>query len=111
MPYDGYHGLSADTAVYLRKTLMDESSGVDRPAAILVETVQGKGGINVGSSQWLRSIQAIAKDVGALLIVDDIQMGCGRTGDFLASNLQRCRQILSCCRNRLVGMVCHYQCC
>lgn len=84
MPYDGYFGPAVDTADYLRMTLMDESSGVDRPAAILVETVQGEGGINVASKQWLHSIHAIAKDVGALLIVDDIQMGCGRTGDFFS---------------------------
>lgn len=84
MPYDGYLGPAVDTADYLRKVLMDESSGIDRPAAILVETVQGEGGINVGSRDWLQSIQAIARDVGALLIVDDIQMGCGRTGEFFS---------------------------
>lgn len=63
---------------------MDESSGIDWPAAILVETVQGQGGINVAGKEWLQSIQIIARDVGALFIVDDIQMGCGRTGDFFS---------------------------
>lgn len=84
MPFDGYFGPSIDTADYMRGILADESSGVDRPAAILVETVQGEGGINVAGEQWLRSIQALAKDVGALFIVDDIQMGCGRTGKFFS---------------------------
>lgn len=84
MPYDGYLGPAVDTANYLRKVLMDESSGIDCPAAILVETVQGEGGINVAGSKWLESIQAIARDVGALFIVDDIQMGCGRTGEFFS---------------------------
>ncbi|WFU20609.1 diaminobutyrate--2-oxoglutarate transaminase [Bradyrhizobium sp. CB3481] len=84
MPYDGYLGSAVDTADYLKKVLMDESSGIDHPAAILVETVQGEGGINVASKEWLQSIQAIAKNVGALLIVDDIQMGCGRTGEFFS---------------------------
>lgn len=84
MPYDGYLGPAVDTADYLRNVLMDESSGVDRPAAILVETVQGEGGINVASKEWLQSIEAIAKSVGALFIVDDIQMGCGRTGEFFS---------------------------
>lgn len=84
MPFDGYFGPSIDTADYVRGILADESSGVDRPAAILVETVQGEGGINVAGEQWLRSIQALAKDVGALFIVDDIQMGCGRTGKFFS---------------------------
>lgn len=84
VPYDGYFGPDVDTAGYLRKVLIDESSGIDRPAAILVETVQGEGGINVACKEWLRSVQGIAKDVGALFIVDDIQMGCGRTGEFFS---------------------------
>lgn len=84
MPYDGYLGPSVDTAEYLRMVLTDESSGIDCPAAILVETVQGEGGINVARKEWLQSIQAIAKNVGALFIVDDIQMGCGRTGEFFS---------------------------
>src|SRR5690606_32096887 len=62
----------------------DPSSGLDAPAAILVETVQGEGGLNAASPEWLRSIDAIAKRHGALLIVDDIQAGCGRTGSFFS---------------------------
>lgn len=84
MPYDGYFGSAVDTADYVRKLLMDESSGFDSPAAILVETVQGEGGINVARKEWLQSIEAVAKDVGALFVVDDIQMGCGRTGEFFS---------------------------
>lgn len=84
MPYDGYLGPAVDTADYLRNVLMDGGSGIDSPAAILVETVQGEGGINVSSKEWLQSIQAIAREVGALFVVDDIQMGCGRTGDFFS---------------------------
>ncbi|MGY3361739.1 diaminobutyrate-2-oxoglutarate transaminase [Bradyrhizobium sp. GM0.4] len=84
MPYDGYLGSTVDTADYLRQVLTDESSGIDRPAAILVETVQGEGGINVARKEWLQSIQAIAREAGALFIVDDIQMGCGRTGEFFS---------------------------
>lgn len=84
MPYDGYLGSEVDTADYLRRVLIDEGSGIDCPAAILVETVQGEGGINVARKEWLQSIQAIAKNAGALFIVDDIQMGCGRTGEFFS---------------------------
>lgn len=83
-PYDGYLGPTVDTADYVRKLLLDKSSGIDAPAAILVETVQGEGGINVARREWLQSIQAIAKDAGALFIVDDVQMGCGRTGEFFS---------------------------
>ncbi len=84
MPYDGYFGQAVDTADQLRKALLDESSGLDLPAAILVETVQGEGGINVASADWLQSIQSIAREFGALLIIDDVQMGCGRTGQFFS---------------------------
>ncbi|MER9250047.1 diaminobutyrate--2-oxoglutarate transaminase [Mesorhizobium sp. M0590] len=84
MPYDGYLGSAVDTADYMRKVLLDNSSGTDSPAAILVETVQGEGGINVARKEWLQSVQATAKDTGALFIVDDVQMGCGRTGEFFS---------------------------
>ncbi|WP_245285311.1 diaminobutyrate--2-oxoglutarate transaminase [Bradyrhizobium sp. WSM3983] len=84
MPYDRYLGSAVDTADYLRKALLDESSGIDLPAAILVETVQAEGGINVAGREWLQSIQAIARSVGALFVVDDIQVGCGRTGEFFS---------------------------
>ncbi|WOH57571.1 diaminobutyrate--2-oxoglutarate transaminase [Bradyrhizobium sp. BWC-3-1] len=84
MPYDGYLGSSYSPADYVRKVVMDESSGTDLPAAILVETVQGEGGINVAGKEWLQSMQALAKEVGAIFIVDDIQMGCGRTGEFFS---------------------------
>lgn len=83
-PYDGYFGPDVNTADLLAQRLADPSSGLDAPAAILVETVQGEGGLNVASPQWLRQIADIAKAHGALLIVDDIQAGCGRTGGFFS---------------------------
>jgi len=84
MPYDGYLGEGIDTAEYLEKALSDPSSGVDLPAAVIVETVQGEGGINVARTNWLLSVQATCRKHGVLLIVDDIQMGCGRTGSFFS---------------------------
>ena len=84
MPYDDYFGPSVDTADYLEKMLSDPSSGVDAPAAVIVETVQGEGGLNVADYGWLRKITAIARRHGALLIVDDIQAGAGRTGSFFS---------------------------
>lgn len=83
-PYDGYHGPDVDTAQLLERRLSDPSSGLDAPAAILVETVQGEGGLNCASPAWLRKIAAIARRHGALMIVDDIQAGCGRTGGFFS---------------------------
>lgn len=82
--YDGYHGPSVDTAALLEQRLSDPSSGLDAPAAILVETIQGEGGLNTASADWLRTISDIAKRHGALLIIDDIQAGCGRAGRFFS---------------------------
>lgn len=84
MPYDGYLGDDIDTTSYLDKVLSDSSSGVDLPAAVLVETVQGEGGINVASPEWLRNLSAVCKKHDVLLILDDIQAGCGRTGTFFS---------------------------
>lgn len=84
VPFDGYFGDNVDTADQLEKMLDDPSSGIDAPAAILVETVQGEGGLNAASFKWLRKIQSIARLHGALLIVDDIQAGIGRTGQFFS---------------------------
>lgn len=84
MPFDGYLGDDVDTLDYLAAVLADPSSGIDAPAAFVVETVQGEGGINVASRGWLQRLHAIAREHDALLIVDDIQMGCGRTGPFFS---------------------------
>jgi diaminobutyrate-2-oxoglutarate transaminase len=82
--YDDYYGAGVDTAALLDQRLSDPSSGLDAPAAILVETVQGEGGLHVASPEWLRSIASVAKRHGALLIVDDIQAGCGRVDGFFS---------------------------
>jgi len=84
MPYDGYLGDGFDTTMYLDKVLSDASSGVDKPAAVIVETVQGEGGINAASFEWLRSLQDVCRRHDVLLIIDDIQAGCGRTGTFFS---------------------------
>jgi diaminobutyrate-2-oxoglutarate transaminase len=84
MPFDGYLGDGIDTTAYLDKVLSDSSSGIDAPAAVLVETVQGEGGINAASFEWLRNLEAVCRKHDMLLIVDDIQAGCGRTGTFFS---------------------------
>ncbi|MBG7610437.1 MAG: diaminobutyrate--2-oxoglutarate transaminase [Anaerolineae bacterium] len=84
MPYDGYLGDDVDTTAYLEKVLSDSSSGIDLPAAVIVETVQGEGGINAASFEWLRNLEAICRKHEILLIVDDIQAGCGRTGTYFS---------------------------
>lgn len=84
MPYDGYLGDHIDTTVYLDKVLTDSSSGIDKPAAVIVETVQGEGGINAASFDWLRNLEKVCRKHDVLLIVDDIQAGCGRTGTYFS---------------------------
>ncbi|UWN50897.1 Diaminobutyrate--2-oxoglutarate transaminase [Alcanivorax sp. ALC70] len=84
MPYDGYLGDAFDTTQYLDKVLCDSSSGIDHPAAVIVETVQGEGGINAASFEWLRNLEHVCRKHDMLLILDDIQAGCGRTGTFFS---------------------------
>lgn len=79
-PYDG----TFDSLAYLRWMLEDDHSGVDKPAAIILETVQAEGGINVASVEWLRGVRALCDEHDILMIVDDIQVGNGRAGTFFS---------------------------
>lgn len=84
IPYDGYFGPDVDTMAYFERMLEDRSSGMDTPAAVIVETVQGEGGVNVATLRWLQELQRLCRRHDMLLIVDDIQVGCGRTGTFFS---------------------------
>ena len=84
LPYEGYFGESSESLGLLERLIDDPSSGIDHPAAIIVETVQAEGGVNVASVGWLRQLEQLARERGVLLIVDDIQAGCGRTGSFFS---------------------------
>lgn len=84
MPFDGYLGDDVDTIEMIEKLLLDPSSGVDLPAAFIVETVQAEGGIRPASYLWLQKLTLLARRIGALMIIDDIQVGCGRTGPFFS---------------------------
>ena len=84
LPYDGYLGPTVDTMAYFEQLLDDDSSGLDTPAAVIVETVQAEGGVHVASREWLQALQALCRQHEVLLIIDDIQAGCGRTGRFFS---------------------------
>lgn len=84
VPYDGYVDASFDSIRYLERLLGDPSSGLDRPAAVIVETIQGEGGVNVARVEWLQALSELCSREGIVLIVDDIQVGCGRTGTFFS---------------------------
>lgn len=84
MPFDGYFGKDVNTIDYIRKFLEDPSSGLDLPAAFILETVQAEGGVNVASNKWLSELAELCREFDILLIIDDIQVGNGRTGDFFS---------------------------
>ncbi|MGW5424830.1 diaminobutyrate--2-oxoglutarate transaminase [Streptomyces sp. NPDC003943] len=84
MPYDHYLGGRTPDFLWFERLLDDPGSGLDRPAAVIVETVQGEGGVNVARAEWLRGLAELCRRHEMLLIVDDVQMGCGRTGDFFS---------------------------
>lgn len=65
-------------------SLRDSSSGNTAPAAFIVEPIQAEGGVNVASAEWLREVQDLAHEVGALFIIDDIQAAIGRTGSYFS---------------------------
>lgn len=68
----------------LRAIYGDSSSGIAPPAAFLLETIQAEGGVKVASKEWLQELEKLAKEIGALVIIDDIQVGVGRTGSFFS---------------------------
>lgn len=84
VPFEGYLGQEIDTLEYLEAMLVDNGSGMEVPAAVIVETVQAEGGVNVASNEWLKRLRDITQAHDILLIVDDIQVGCGRTGAFFS---------------------------
>ncbi|PYZ95152.1 diaminobutyrate--2-oxoglutarate transaminase [Salipaludibacillus keqinensis] len=84
MPYDNFVSDELDTLEYLERFLEDNGSGVSIPAAIILETVQGEGGINAARFEWIKKVDEICKRWGILLIIDDVQAGVGRTGTFFS---------------------------
>jgi diaminobutyrate-2-oxoglutarate transaminase len=103
MPFDGYLGDGTSTTDVLRRFLEDGSSGVEAPAAIVLETVQAEGGVNVASRSWLRRVARLARKHGALLVIDDIQVGCGRTGPFFSFEWADIKPDLVCLSKSISG--------
>ncbi|MFG3347575.1 diaminobutyrate--2-oxoglutarate transaminase [Streptomyces sp. NPDC048018] len=83
VPYDGFDP-DVDGLALLDRMLSDGGSGLDRPGAVVVETVQGEGGVNVARAEWLQELSDLCRRHELLLVVDDVQMGCGRTGAFFS---------------------------
>lgn len=77
-------GCGMNSIDQLQAIYQDSSSGMAPPAAFLLETIQAEGGVKVASKEWLQALEKLAKEVGALMIIDDIQVGVGRTGSFFS---------------------------
>ena len=84
LPYDGFGSFDEDAGNMLDCLVSDPSSGIEKPAAIILETIQGEGGMNSARKKWLVSLAEIARKHKIILIIDDIQAGCGRTGNFFS---------------------------
>lgn len=83
-PYCHTLGSWENSIKYLRYLIEDDHTGVEMPAAIILETVQAEGGINVAEIEWLKAIRNICDEFGIIMIVDDIQVGNTRTGTFFS---------------------------
>jgi diaminobutyrate-2-oxoglutarate transaminase len=73
-----------DTVAYMENLITDDHSGVEKPAAVILEAVQADGGIYPMPVEYLQNLRAFCDRHEILLIVDDIQAGCGRSGNFFA---------------------------
>ncbi|MBR4868156.1 MAG: aspartate aminotransferase family protein [Clostridia bacterium] len=73
-----------DTVDYMETLITDDHSGVEKPAAVVLEAVQADGGIYPMPVEYLQKLRAMCDRHNVLLIVDDIQAGCGRSGNFFA---------------------------
>ncbi|MCF6127908.1 diaminobutyrate--2-oxoglutarate transaminase [Mesorhizobium sp. M7A.F.Ca.CA.001.07.2.1] len=103
VPYDGYPSQAFDSASYIDSVLSDPGSGIEKPAAIILETIQAEGGMNAASAAWLMEIQRICRTHGIVFIVDDIQAGAGRTGDFFSFESAKIEPDIVCLSKSLSG--------
>ncbi|HEY4939824.1 MAG TPA: diaminobutyrate--2-oxoglutarate transaminase [Rhizomicrobium sp.] len=82
-PYESALGPEVDTIKAIEAALCSLPMA-ERPAAAIIELVQGDGGLDCVSGRWLQRLAELCRANGVLLIVDDIQAGCGRTGRFFS---------------------------
>lgn len=77
-------GGNFDSIAYMKQLLSDDHSGYEKPAAIIIETVQQEGGIHVFSKEFLKDLRALCDKYDILLICDEVQIGCSRSGTFFS---------------------------
>jgi diaminobutyrate-2-oxoglutarate transaminase len=103
MPFDGFMGCDVNTLDYIESLLFGRGSGIDKPAAFVVETLQAEGGLNVASNEWLEGLASLAREHDVLLVVDDIQVGCGRAGKFFSFERTKIRPDIVCLAKSIGG--------
>jgi len=103
MPYDNYFDGKVPDFLWFERVLEDAGSSLNEPAAVIVETVQGEGGINPARAEWLRGLADLCHSHGILLIVDDVQMGCGRTGPFFSFEIAGIQPDIVCISKSISG--------
>ncbi len=82
-------GLGGDAGVdacceYFERTLKDPESGITLPAAVILEPIQGEGGVIPAPKKFLQTVRRVTKELGIPMICDEIQCGVGRSGNFFA---------------------------
>lgn len=79
----GKAGIDAACA-FFERSLKDPESGITKPAAVIIEPIQGEGGVIPAPVEFLQTIRRVTKELSIPLVVDEIQCGIGRTGKFFA---------------------------
>lgn len=103
MPFDDYFDGTVPDFLWFERVLGDSGSSLDEPAAVIVETVQGEGGLNPARVEWLQGLAELCRRHGILLIVDDVQMGVGRTGPFFSFEIAGIEPDIVCLSKSLSG--------
>lgn len=75
---------ATNCATYLERTLTSSQSGIAKPAAVILELVQGEGGVIPATPEFVHRVRQVTLDLDIPLIVDEVQTGCGRTGTWFA---------------------------
>src|SRR5262249_1036921 len=84
LPFEGFLGGGDAALRWIEGMLCGRGAGIAPPAAFLFECVQGEGGLHVASAAWAQRVCELARALGSLIVVDEVQTGCGRTDDFFA---------------------------
>jgi diaminobutyrate-2-oxoglutarate transaminase len=77
-------GCVTNCAEFLERSLRDPNGGIPRPAAVLLELVQGEGGVVPADLDFAQRVRALTAELDIPLVVDEVQTGCGRTGTWFA---------------------------